>query len=141
MFQRNVRLPDGKIKMNGSLLTNVLCVVALCSASACSTINTKVDNVVLERLAKDMARTVELAEKYNSPEVVQCAKFLQVAIADTRGLSAEPTEGLFSTIFKAAVLRRMGTHFEDAFATECGGVAARMLLELGRRAPIPGIGN
>lgn len=125
--------------MNALVFKHAVCALVLCFASACSTISDKGGSVVLDRLSKDMARTVELAEKYQNKEVAQCAKFLQLATAGVKELSEEPTEGLFSAALKAALLRRMGTGFEDAFAAECGGVAARMLVELGRRAPIPGV--
>ena len=126
-------------KMNMALVRNSVGVIILCLSTSCSTVSDKVGSVVLDRLSKDTARTVELAEKYQAPEIARCAKFLQMATTGVKELADEPTAGIFSSAFKATMLRRMGTAFEDAFAAECGGVAARMLVELGRRAPIPGI--
>ena len=117
----------------------LLAVVGAVAVSGCSSVSGKVGEVFLDRLSADTQRTVEIAEKYNSPEVAQCAKFLKLATAGVKELAEEPTAGLFSTALKAALLRDMGTKFEDAFASECGAVAARMLVEVGRRAPLPGI--
>ena len=128
-----------RLKMNASNFARMVSVFTLLSTSACSSISTGIRDVVLDRLAVDTARTVEMAEKYQSKEVAQCAKFLQLATAGVKELADEPTAGIFSMAFKAALLRRMGTTFEDTFTAECGSVAARILLELGRRAPIPGV--
>ena len=125
--------------MNAPLLRGLVCASILCLASACSTVDSKVGDLVLGRLSKDLDRTVEIAEKYQSPHVLQCAQFLQLATVGVKELSNEPTEGLFSAALKAAILRRMGSEFEEAFAAKCGGVAARVLLEIGRRAPVPGL--
>lgn len=116
----------------------MVCLLILGLASGCSTISSPITEKGLDILQVDIARTNELANKYNSPAVAQCTEWLGGATAGIRELADEPTSGIFSSAFKAALLRRLGTQYEELFAENCGGVAARMLVELGRRAPIPG---
>ena len=117
----------------------ILLLLATLLLNSCSGITTMIGDKILVRFGADMDKTIELARKYESSSVLQCAEFLKIATDGVEELRAEKTDGfLFASAFKAALLRRLGTVFEDKFAEECGGVAAHILVELGRKAPIPG---
>lgn len=103
--------------------------------TGCAAVN-KVEEKVLDRLSQDLKRTAEMAEKYGDADVANCAKALQTATAGVEELLSEPTDGLFSAAFKAALLRHVGSEAEQIFIAQCSPMAAKMLVELGRRAPI-----
>ena len=126
-------------------LVAVLAVLGLILAG-CGPIATKVTKVV----GNDLARTSELAQKYNKPEVKQCSDYLIVAINDISAvdeklaaLQAEQTSGLISLSFKniliAELLREQASEankekFEKGFDEACGQVAGEIMLNLVRDA-------
>ena len=114
----------------------------------CSTIALGCGQVVsqVEKFAgDDLARTSELAAKYNRPQVKRCSDFmlaqvqkLQAADENLVGLQAEPTSGLFSTALKAALiadaLRSLqevnGPQFKSDFKAACSEVAGDVLFNI-----------
>ena len=102
--------------------------------SGCGTIS-PIESKVISLLAADAKRTEELANKYQSPEVAQCMVWLQQALVGVEELANEATNGIISTAFKTALLRRLQSISEEQFTAECGALAARMLVELGRSFP------
>ena len=114
-------------------------IIALCAllfvVSGCSSISTPIVDRAGERLVKDLERTHELAEKYAKRPIADCTAALLVTINGAKALRDEPVAGIFSATMKAALLREYIQVTEDAFIDNCGNVAARILVELGKQAP------
>jgi len=110
------------------LLGGVLLVTAI-MLSGC----TATKNIVVDRLREDLQRTSELAEKYGDADVQACALFLSSALAESRALAEEPTNGVLSFSFKSLLQRYAAMAREDEFIHSCSPVATRMLMELGRQ--------
>ncbi len=103
--------------------------------SGCSSVQKDIESLIVNPLQDDLKRTEELALKYNAPNTAACSRFLLDATVGVEGLASEPTSGIFSKGLKLALLRRLGQQSEDAFVNECGPLAARMLIEMGRSLP------
>lgn len=114
--------------------------------SACSQVATQVKGIVTD----DLARTSELADKYGKSEVKACADFLASALnsqdsvqARLDALLAEPTAGLLSAAFKAALIAELVKSLNDPaaqaklqkdFDVACRAVAGQIMLNLARDA-------
>ena len=103
-----------------------------------------------EILGNDLDKTIDLAQRYGKPEVVQCATFLQTALtsedadlAKLKALLAEDTSGLLSAALKAALVAELArglndpakqAKFQQDFDVACKAVAGTIVLNLARDA-------
>ncbi len=134
--------PKGFGRKTGIVITLVLALFL--SGCVTNKILQKVDEIVVTRLDKDLAKTVMLAEKYGKEDLAKCAKYLRGALAGKRELLQEETDGLISTLLKIKLIREFAMQDEEGFKAECGNFAAGLMLELGNtigdgRGNLPGI--
>lgn len=81
---------------------------------------------------RDLTRVQEMAVTHGKPATEKCATYLVEAIQGREALLAEDVDGLLSLAFKAYLLKNNIQESEDSFVAECGELAARLLLEVGR---------
>jgi hypothetical protein len=99
---------------------------------------------VSDFIVKDAARGEEIATKYNAPEIATCLHFVQGAFTQSNTLMSEDTNGLLSLSVKLYLLKKQTSGnqaAEQEFKDKCGSVAAGLMLEAAKSAPMSPVGK
>ena len=91
-----------------------------------------------EKVGNDLTRTSEIADKYGAPEIKTCVDWLNQVAGNGNTLLNEPTAGLISFAVKAYLLKNSSASGEAAFKQNCGAMAAGIMIEAAKQAPIGG---
>jgi len=88
--------------------------------------------VATKLVSRDLVRTKEMAETHGLPATAQCTTYLVEALEGRESLLSEDVDGLISLALKAYLLKNISQDAEAKFVKECGELAAKLLLEVGR---------
>jgi hypothetical protein len=94
---------------------------------------TPITSTVVRLTDRDLARTVELAQKYGKDEVAQCAAFLRMAIEGNSALANEDVDGVISLALKLYLLQEQRPIAEKNFKDNCQVVAGGLVLEIAKQ--------
>ena len=108
--------------------------------SACQTLPVQLPSNIGNFIVADAKRSEAIATKYGAPEIATCMQFVETAFTQSNDLISEPTNGLLSFTTKLYLLKKQASGnaaAEQAFKDKCGAVAAGLMLEAAKSAPIP----